>query len=232
MGMTNDIRDAATSLPWLAFLLLASFAPLSSHAADLSSTSFIARAGHFVASAGTAQVAQNGDFSSSGSAGQSEALGLGGNASDLTTSAPGFWPVVAGDLPGIDTDLDGISVLYDNCAMVANFDQLDFDGDLAGDACDADDDDDGLDDVVESNTGLFVSAFDTGSNPLDADSDDDGFNDGDEVAAGSDPNDPQSTPLAPAVPTLSPLLQRIALPLLVMTATSAVLRRRSKETSR
>jgi hypothetical protein len=60
---------------------------------------------------------------------------------------------------------------------------------------DDDADGDGLLDSVETNTGIFVSASDTGTDPLNPDTDGDGFNDGDEVSAGSDPNNPGSTPL-------------------------------------
>lgn len=45
----------------------------------------------------------------------------------------------------------------------------------------ADTDGDGLDDKVESNSGTFVDANDTGTNPLVVDSDLDGYGDGDEV---------------------------------------------------
>ena len=51
-----------------------------------------------------------------------------------------------------------------------------------------DSDGDGLDDSVETNTGTFVSASDTGTNPNVVDSDNDGFSDGAEVAFGTDPN--------------------------------------------
>ena len=51
-----------------------------------------------------------------------------------------------------------------------------------------DTDGDGLADLVETNTGIFVSSTDTGSKPNVADSDGDTFSDGIEVAFGSDPN--------------------------------------------
>ncbi len=104
-----------------------------------------------------------------------------------------------GDACDPDDDNDGIADGSDNCLFVANAGQQNFDGDAQGDACDPDDDNDGLLDTVETNTGIFVSAADTGSNPLDLDTDDDGFEDGTEVTAGTDPNNPGSNP---SVPTL------------------------------
>ena len=92
---------------------------------------------------------------------------------------------------------------------------------------DADSDDDGLSDGAEVNThgtdpltadsdgdGLSDGAeVDThATDPLDPDSDDDGFSDGVEVAAGSNPNDPASFPVA--VPSLS-RWQGLALALLL-----------------
>ncbi len=70
-------------------------------------------------------------------------------------------------------------------------------------------DQDTLLDGVETNTGVFVSASDTGSNPALVDTDGDGFADDEEVFAlpeATDPNDPQSFPGAPppVVPVLSP----------------------------
>ncbi|HEX4869994.1 MAG TPA: putative Ig domain-containing protein, partial [Moraxellaceae bacterium] len=58
-----------------------------------------------------------------------------------------------------DGDSDTIADYADNCVGVANTSQLDTDGDGAGNACDADDDNDGLPDTVEVANGL---------NPLDA----------------------------------------------------------------
>ncbi|MDE0571724.1 MAG: hypothetical protein OSB44_13655, partial [Verrucomicrobiales bacterium] len=62
----------------------------------------------------------------------------------------------------------------------------------------ADTDEDGLSDGAETQTGVFVSATDTGTNPKKADSDEDGYSDGDEVSAPfSDPNDPEDPPPPP-----------------------------------
>jgi hypothetical protein len=59
--------------------------------------------------------------------------------------------------------------------------------------------------LVETNTGIFVSALDTGTDPLEPDTDGDGFSDGEEVVAGADPNDPTSVPNgSTAVPALTP----------------------------
>ena len=141
--------------------------PTGALAGDLTSTSFRLRGAHLSAAAGT-----------EASVGQPEAIGFGASGSSLRTSAPGFWPIVAGELP-----------------------QLDPDGDLIPSYLDDDDDGDGLLDVVETGTGVFVSPTDTGTDPLDPDSDGDGASDGLEVAAGTDPNDPASTPVA--TPALS-----------------------------
>jgi hypothetical protein len=66
-------------------------------------------------------------------------------------------------------------------------------------------DEDGLLDGYENDTGVFVDASKTGTNPASADTDGDGYDDGVEVAAGSDPNDPLDFPSAGApLPALPP----------------------------
>jgi hypothetical protein len=61
----------------------------------------------------------------------------------------------------------------------------------------SDADQDGLLDIYELGTGVYVSPTDTGTDPLDSDTDDDGASDGLEVTAGSDPTDPLSQPQGP-----------------------------------
>lgn len=59
----------------------------------------------------------------------------------------------------------------------------------------SDQDQDLLDDEVETDTGTFVDETDTGTDPNDPDSDDDGYLDGIEVFVGTDPNDPFDFPV-------------------------------------
>ncbi len=80
-------------------------------------------------------------------------------------------------------------------------DNLDTDGDSDPDITDPDDDNDGLDDTVETGTGIYVSAFDTGTDPLIEDTDGDTHLDGDEVSGSalgyiSDPNKANYTSMA------------------------------------
>ncbi|MEO1936579.1 MAG: hypothetical protein ABGX04_17535 [Myxococcales bacterium] len=64
-------------------------------------------------------------------------------------------------------------------------------------------DEDTLGNGVETNTGTFVDANDTGTDPALADTDGDGFDDGVEVSAGTDPTNSLSFP--GSVPLLGPL---------------------------
>ncbi len=87
--------------------------------------------------------------------------------------------IILGNAPVPDTDGDGFADNVDNCVSIANPGQGDNDGDGQGDACDADDDNDGLDDTAEATAG---------SDPFVADTDADGLDDGPEVNThGSDP---------------------------------------------
>ena len=94
-----------------------------------------------------------------------------------------------------DADGDGISDPSDNCPAIANPLQENFDADAEGDVCDNDDDNDGLDDLLEPNFGADPFNPDTdadtltdgaevnvhGTNPTLVDTDSDTLTDGAEV---------------------------------------------------
>lgn len=92
------------------------------------------------------------------------------------------------DTPVTDTDGDGVPDVTDNCMNIPNGQsqtgpdarQNNTDADSLGDACDPDDDNDGLTDAQEATLG---------TKPKVRDSDGDGRGDGDEVSAGTDPLD-------------------------------------------
>ena len=130
------------------------------------------------------------------------------------------------DLYPLDTDSDGVPDYQDNCIHMPNGvlipdaggnSQVDTDRDTLGDACDPDDDDDGLTDTQElalgtdplladtDGDGLSDSneviagdplAYDIGgdTDPNDDDTDDDLIKDGSEVSRGTDPVDPADYP--------------------------------------
>lgn len=142
---------------------LACFAAAPAFALDLSSASYRIRGaslngGGHPAMVSTAPVPAVGSLGAS--IGQSEALGFSGSAATLRTLAPGFWPIVGGGFPTLDSDADAIQAFRDNCPFAYNPAQTDSGGiddvmpDGIGDACQCGDvDDDG---VVD---GLDVSAY-------------------------------------------------------------------------
>ena len=81
----------------------------------------------------------------------------------------------------IDSDGDTLSDSNDNCTYYYNPSQADFDGDLAGNVCDNDDDADGIDDSIDA---FPLNDF------YSIDSDIDGMPDSWELFYGLDPNDP------------------------------------------
>jgi len=85
----------------------------------------------------------------------------------------------------------------------------------------SDADGDGIPDVNETRTSVYVSPSDTGTDPLLPDTDGDGYDDGLEVSKGTDPNDPESTP-AFVVSTSGPLGQMLVVACLLASGAIAI----------
>jgi hypothetical protein len=108
---------------------------------------------------------------------------------DANKIAPGICGCGVAD---IDSDGDGVADCIDNCPAAANTNQANADGDAMGDACDPDNDNDGLTDVAE----LALAAGGGCPDPFDPDSDGDSLLDGDELTSGTDPCNARPTAVA------------------------------------
>lgn len=87
-----------------------------------------------------------------------------------------------------DADADGCDECASGVLVLTSIDGADYDNDGLCDVGDIDDDNDGLSDSVETNTSIWVSTQNTGSDPFDSDSDGDGVSDGDEGNGSRNPN--------------------------------------------
>lgn len=127
---------------------------------------------------------------------RSYSLNGGGHAPALTESGAGSMILgssLAQEVPIGKSNLSS----YENLAGFwynETGSSTDTDGDGIPDDLDNDDDNDGLLDIYETDTRVYVSPTDTGTDPLIADTDGDTHGDGNEVVLGSDPNSDVSVP--------------------------------------
>ena len=106
--------------------------------------------------------------------------------------------ITIGGAQVLDSDGDGVFVWADNCPDVSNKDQADNDGKEGGDACDTDDDNDGIDDSADDfpldpNEDTDTDGNGIGNN-ADDDDDGDGWTDYEEELCLSDPLNQNSSP--------------------------------------
>ncbi|MFP6641295.1 MAG: thrombospondin type 3 repeat-containing protein, partial [Myxococcota bacterium] len=146
----------------------------------------------------------------------------GDGVADETDTCPDTWNPNQVDVCA-DADADGFTDLSDNCPALWNPEQRNLDGDAEGNLCDADDDNDGLPDSVETGTGVFLDVNETGTDALNPDSDGDGIPDGVEVNQGSNPNLDEGI----SVPLLTPL-GVAGLIALLLSGSAALLRGRAR----
>jgi Bacterial TSP3 repeat len=121
-------------------------------------------------------------------------IGMTIDANNLV-SGPSSWPDFFGDAGEFVGSIWAIDLSSSNIDWNWEVDSIEVAIDFTAPAVDTDGD--GLDDSVETNTGIFVDANDTGTDPLVADTDGDGVNDGVEVSLGTDPNNAAETPSLP-----------------------------------
>jgi uncharacterized delta-60 repeat protein len=117
-------------------------------------------------------------------------LVVAGSASSSGASTTAVARFLAGPL---DHDHDGVGDETDNCPAVANANQTNADGDVLGNACDPDDDNDGradADDAFPTNPAEWVDTDRDGvGNNADTNDDNDGLTDVREAELGTDPLD-------------------------------------------
>lgn len=115
-----------------------------------------------------------------------------GSGQTRLTNNPGHdsspaWGIIFEPTP--DTDGDGVPDATDNCPLTANPDQANTDGDLEGDACDADDDNDGQTDADETACGSDPLDVNSRAADNDADNSPDCVDADDDNDAVADPTD-------------------------------------------
>jgi subtilisin family serine protease len=181
------------------------------------------------------QAAPNADPQTIIAALKSSAVDLGEVGEDRTFGAGRVDALAA--VKQFDTDDDDVLDVFDNCLIVINADQLNTDGDSQGDACDEDDDNDGVADNKDAFPLDPAESVDTdgdgignntdsdddddglldidelqvyGTNPSRRDTDGDGLGDGEEIENGLDPLDPNDCPVE-LCPPRSSLIKLIPL---------------------
>lgn len=107
---------------------------------------------------------------------ETDTTGAGVDTTELEDGTIDVDPMPAATVP--DSDGDTVRDDSDNCIADANTDQLDFDNDLSGDACDADDDNDQVADVDDAFPLDPAESMDTDADGIGNNADPDDDNDG------------------------------------------------------